>query len=201
MELIFDAARKTDCLLVDITGGAPEINPHFRRFVETLRSNNFPVQVRTNLTVLIEPGMEDLPEFYRNNGIRLMASLPWYLEESVNRQRGNGVYEKSIKMIRRLNDLGYGSDPELVLELVYNPGGACLPSDQSALEADYKRELGNRFGISFTGLIAIAMAVIGMVLAIIVPLGLLAGAASVDPILVAVTEDGDWVEIDRWWNE
>jgi radical SAM/Cys-rich protein len=161
MEMVLEACRQVDCRLVDITGGAPELNPNFRRFIDSLHAEDFPVQVRTNLTALYEPGLENLPQFYRDRNVRLVASLPCYLEENVNRQRGNGVYQKSVKMVNRLNELGYGSDPKLVLDLVYNPGGAFLPSDQGALEADYKRELNERFGITFSSLIAIANMPIG----------------------------------------
>jgi radical SAM/Cys-rich protein len=141
--------------LIDLTGGAPELNPSFRQFVSALRKENLQVQVRTNLTVLLEPGMEDLPEFLRNHQIHLVASLPCYLEENVRAQRGEGVYGKSIEAIRRLNALGYGIKTHLPLSLVYNPGGPFLPPPQSALEKDYRRELGQRFGITFTHLLTI----------------------------------------------
>ena len=161
MELVIEAAEGVDIGLIDITGGAPELNPHFQRLVTALRKNDRQVQLRTNLTVLIEPGMETLPEWLREHGIRLVASLPCYLEENIRAQRGGGVYEKSIEVIRRLNALGYGIDPELPLRLVYNPGGPFLPPGQDALEADYRRELGTRFGISFSGLIAITNIPVG----------------------------------------
>jgi radical SAM/Cys-rich protein len=141
--------------LVDLTGGAPELNPHFRNFVLALRRGGHTVQVRTNLTVLLEPGMEDLPEFFRDQHIQLVASMPCYLEENVCAQRGKGVYEKSIAAIKRLNALGYGSNPELLLSLIYNPGGPFLPPPQSVLEEDYRRELGQRFQITFTHLLTI----------------------------------------------
>jgi radical SAM/Cys-rich protein len=155
MERTLEAARITQCQLVDLTGGAPELNPHFRQFVSALGKEGFQVQVRTNLTVLLEPGMEDLPEFLRNHRIQLVASLPCYLEENVCAQRGQGVYEKSMEAIRRLNGLGYGVEADLPLNLVYNPGGPFLPPHQSALEGDYRRELGQRFGITFTHLLTI----------------------------------------------
>jgi radical SAM/Cys-rich protein len=147
--------------LVDITGGSPELNPHFRRFVTELRNNGHTVQARTNLTALMEPGMEDLPEFLKKHEIHLVASMPCYLEENVNAQRGNGVYEKSVKILRKLNALGYGKESELPLFLVYNPGGPFLPPDQSQLESDYKRELFQRFGIEFTHLYTLANMPIG----------------------------------------
>jgi radical SAM/Cys-rich protein len=155
MELVLEAAKSAGCQLVDLTGGAPELNPNFRRFVGTLREEGLPVKVRTNLTVLSEPEMEELPEFFRDHRIQLVASLPCYLEENVCAQRGKGAYERSITAIRRLNALGYGSHPELPLNLVYNPGGPFLPPPQSALEEDYRRELGQRFNITFTRLLTI----------------------------------------------
>ena len=155
MEGVLDAARETQCQQVDLTGGAPEMNPHFRRFVTALRQEGFCVQVRTNLTVLLEAGMEGMPEFFRAHEIQLVASLPCYLEENVRAQRGEGVYEKSVTALRRLNALGYGSEPSLPLSLVYNPGGPFLPPLQSALEADYRQQLGKRFGVVFTRLLTI----------------------------------------------
>jgi radical SAM/Cys-rich protein len=155
MEQVLEAAKSVRCRLVDLTGGAPELNPHFRKFVSALHQGGHAVQVRTNLTVLLEPGMGDLPEFFRNHHVQLVASMPCYLEENVCAQRGEGVYEKSIAAIRRLNALGYGSIPELSLSLVYNPGGPFLPPPQSALEEDYRRELGQRFKITFTRLLTI----------------------------------------------
>jgi radical SAM/Cys-rich protein len=155
MELVLEAARSSRCQLVDLTGGAPELDPHFRRFVMALRQEDLTVQVRTNLTVLLEAGMEEMPEFFRKHQVRLVASMPCYLEENVSAQRGKGVYEKSVAAIKKLNALGYGSDPNLPLNLVYNPGGAFLPPLQVALEEDYRRELGNRFDITFTRLLTI----------------------------------------------
>lgn len=155
MQLILKAARSAGCQLVDLTGGAPELNPYFRRFVTALCQADHAVQVRTNLTVLLEKGMEEIPEFFREYRVHLVASLPCYLEENVQAQRGMGVYEKSIMAIKRLNRLGYGYEPELPLNLVYNPGGPFLPPPQSALEEDYRRELGKRFDIAFTHLLTI----------------------------------------------
>jgi radical SAM/Cys-rich protein len=155
MERVLKAAEEIQCQLVDLTGGAPELNPHFRRLVTSLRQAGHPVQVRTNLTVLQEPRMKDMPEFFRDSQIQLVASLPCYLEENVCAQRGKGVYQKSIKAIKRLNTLGYGSDPGLPLNLVYNPGGPILPPSQTALEADYRHELKERFGVAFTRLLTI----------------------------------------------
>jgi radical SAM/Cys-rich protein len=161
MELVLEAARHTRPLLIDLTGGAPELNPWFRRFVTALRSGAHTVQVRTNLTVLLEPDMGDLPGFFREHAIRLVASLPCYLQENVCAQRGEGVYEKSIEAIRRLNAQGYGSSDALPLSLVYNPGGPFLPPPQASLEGDYRRELGLRFGIRFTHLLTITNMALG----------------------------------------
>lgn len=161
METVLRFAREVGGVTVDITGGAPEMNPNFKRFVEALRAADIDVMVRTNLTILLGPGYEDYPEFYRRNRVQLVASLPCYLEENVDNQRGEGVYRDSIDAIRRLNRVGYGEDPELVLNLVFNPIGAVLPPDQSGLEEDYRRELGERFGIVFTRLHTITNVPIG----------------------------------------
>ena len=155
MEIVLEAAKHSHCGLVDLTGGAPELNPHFKPFIKALRKAGHRVQVRTNLTVLQEPEMKDLPEFLKEHQVQLVASLPCYLEENVCAQRGKGVYEKSIAAIKRLNTLGYGSEDGLSLNLVYNPGGTFLSPPQSVLEEDYRRELGHRFGIAFTHLLTI----------------------------------------------
>ena len=155
MERVLKAAKEIRVHLVDLTGGAPELNPHFRRFLIALREQTYSVQVRTNLTVLQEMGLEDLPEFFRDHQVHLVASMPCYLEENVSAQRGKGVYEKSVAVMQRLNALGYGRQPDLPLNLVYNPGGPFLPPSQAALEEDYRRELDRRFGISFTRLLTI----------------------------------------------
>jgi radical SAM/Cys-rich protein len=155
MELVLKAAREVGCRVVDLTGGAPELNPHFRRFLVALRQQGHPVQARTNLTALLEPGFEDLADFFRDHQIQLVASMPCYLEENVRAQRGKGVYEKSIAALQRLNALGYGRQPDLPLNLVYNPGGPFLPPSQGGLEDDYRQELRERFGIFFTRLLTI----------------------------------------------
>jgi len=155
MEQVVRAVHDCGCRLVDVTGGAPELNPHFRRFIERLRSDGCAVQVRTNLTVLLEPGMQDLPKFLSIHEVHLVASMPCYTEENVRAQRGAGVYERSVAALRRLNALGYGVDDRRVLNLVYNPGGPFLPGAQADLEADYRRELDARFGIRFTHLLTI----------------------------------------------
>jgi radical SAM/Cys-rich protein len=142
---------------LDLTGGAPEMNPHFRHLVGRARELNVRVIDRCNLTILEEPGFEDLAEFLAGHQAEIVASLPCYTEELVDRQRGKGVYETSIRAIERLNALGYGiSDSGLTLNLVYNPQGPSLPPAQDRLEADYKRILGERFGIRFNRLFTIA---------------------------------------------
>jgi len=161
MERVLETAGTVHPSVIDLTGGAPELNPFFRKFVTALRARGHFVQVRSNLTVATEPGMEDLPEFFLKHGVGLVASLPCYLEENVRAQRGPGVYEKSIAVLQRLNRIGYGIDDDKPLNLVYNPGGAFLPPEQGKLEADYRRELQQRFGISFTHLLTIANMPIG----------------------------------------
>ena len=161
MEHVMAAAEKAQPKLVDITGGAPEMHPMFRRFVRRLREKGFPVMVRTNLTILLEPGFETTPDFFREQDVQLCASLPCYLEENVNKQRGMGVFEGSIKALKLLNTYGYGIEPHLPLNLVYNPIGPTLPPDQPELEVDYRNELRTGFGIEFTHLLTIANMPIG----------------------------------------
>ena len=161
MAQVLDLAAQLPGRQFDLTGGAPELNPEFRRFVVALRSAGHPVQVRTNLTVLFERGQEDLAEFYRDQQVQLVASLPCYLEQNVAAQRGPGAYERSVAALRRLNALGYGRTRELPLDLVYNPGGPFLPPGQDRLEADYRRELSERFGIVFSQLLTITNMPIG----------------------------------------
>ncbi|MDW8263099.1 MAG: arsenosugar biosynthesis radical SAM protein ArsS [Phycisphaerales bacterium] len=135
---------------IDITGGAPEMNPNFRRFVEEVRARGYHVLDRCNLTILLEAGYEDLIDFFVRHRIEIVASLPCYLEDNVDKQRGKGVYHESIEALRRLNQAGYGlPGSPLRLDLVYNPVGYGLPPPQKPLEADYKRELLARFGIHF----------------------------------------------------
>lgn len=135
---------------LDITGGAPELNPHFRYLVEEARNIGSHVMVRTNLTVFFEEGMDDLPEFYAANSVEVIASLPYYTEGEVDRVRGRGTFEKCIKALRRLNDIGYGSaSAGRKLNLVYNPAGAFLSPPQEVLQHDYKKELGRRYGVTF----------------------------------------------------
>jgi radical SAM/Cys-rich protein len=142
---------------LDITGGAPELNPHFRRLVSAARAMGVRVMDRCNLTVLEVVGQEDLAQFLAGEQVEIIASLPCYLEDNVDRQRGKGVFEASIRELRRLNALGYGrADTGLVLNLVYNPQGTSLPPPQLELEQDYRRVLGERHGIVFNQLYTLA---------------------------------------------
>jgi radical SAM/Cys-rich protein len=149
-------ARKGIATL-DITGGAPELNPHFRRLASAARALGVRVLDRCNLTILEQPGQEDLAQFLARERISIVASMPCYLERNVDRQRGDGVFQSSIRGLRTLNALGYGREHSgLVLNLVYNPQGATLPPPQEALEADYRRVLGGRYGIVFNRLLTLA---------------------------------------------
>jgi radical SAM/Cys-rich protein len=148
------AARGIQTL--DLTGGAPELSPHFRRLVVAARLMGVRVIDRCNLTILSEPGHEDLAEFLAQQGVEVVASLPCYSVANVDRQRGEGVFDRSIAALQRLNALGYARDGSgLVLNLVYNPQGAVLPPPQGALQDDYKRELASHFGIQFNHLFAL----------------------------------------------
>ena len=142
---------------LDLTGGAPELHPDFRELVRAARALGVKVIDRCNLTILFEPGQEGLAEFLAEHEVEVVASLPCYSMDNVDRQRGKGVFDKSIAGLQRLNALGYGREGSgRVLNLVYNPQGAVLPPPQPALEADYKRELGAHFGIVFNSLFALA---------------------------------------------
>ena len=142
---------------LDVTGGAPELHPAFRRLVAAARDRGVRVIDRCNLTILLEPGQEDLAAFLADHEVEVVASLPCYLEDNVDRQRGKGVFDKSIVALRRLNGAGYG-DPRTgrVLNLVFNPQGPNLPPNQEALQADYKRILFERHGVVFNDLYALA---------------------------------------------
>ena len=141
---------------IDLTGGAPELNPHFAFFVEQARALGRQVVVRCNLTVLFVPGMEHLPQFYRDQEVQLVCWMPCYTAENVDRQRGQGVFDRSIEALRLLNRLGYGcAGSPLTLNLVYNPLGAFLPPPQPTLETRYREELGRLFGIEFHHLLTI----------------------------------------------
>lgn len=136
--------------VVDITGGAPELSEHFRFFVKVARELNAHIIDRNNLTILEEPGFEDLPKFLADHHVEIIASLPCYSPENVNRQRGNGVFDKSIRALCKLNSYGYGK--RYILNLIHNPLGAQLPGPQASLEADYRSVLRQEFGIEFNAL-------------------------------------------------
>lgn len=156
MRLCLDAVRRAAIPVVDVTGGAPEMNPNFRRLVAGARALGAHVIDRCNLTILLAPGHDDLPEFLAAHRVEVVASLPCYLAENTDRQRGEGVHARSVEALRRLNALGYGRpDTGLVLNLVYNPLGPSLPPEQPALEAAYRRELDARFGVAFNRLYTI----------------------------------------------
>jgi radical SAM/Cys-rich protein len=157
VELVLAYLARSGAATLDLTGGAPELNPHFRSLVERASARGIRVIDRCNLTVLFEPGQEDTAEFLAAHGVEITASLPCYLEENVDRQRGKGVFETSIGALRRLTELGYGApDGRLVLNLVYNPQGPVLPPPQASLEDDYRRMLGERWGVRFTRLYTLA---------------------------------------------
>ncbi len=154
---------KTDIPIVDLTGGAPEMIPDFRYFIEQVKSLQPERHIidRCNLTILLERGYEDLASFLARNKVEIIASMPCYSPENVNAQRGEGVFESSIAALQLLNSLGYGIDPDLPLHLIYNPVGAFLPPSQAELEADYKRELQKHFGIVFNNLYTLTNLPIG----------------------------------------
>ena len=143
--------------ILDVTGGAPELNPHFRDLVRRARELGAHVIDRCNLTILEEPGQEDLAGFLAGQGVEIVASLPCYTEDNVDRQRGKGVFAGSIRALRRLNALGYGvGSSGLALNLIYNPQGPSLPTSQEKLEAEYKRVLGEEHGVVFNRLYTLA---------------------------------------------
>ncbi len=161
-ELVIRYLKTSGAGCLDITGGAPELNECFRSLVRHAALDGVRVMDRCNLTVLHERGQEDLGEFLAENKVEIVASLPCYLEENVDKQRGAGVFAKSIRAIRALNTLGYGrAGSELELNLVYNPQGAVLPPAQTDLEEDYRREFRQNYGIEFTRLLALTNLPIG----------------------------------------
>jgi len=156
IEAILKAIKKLNIKKLDLTGGAPELNPHFRYLVEQAKNLSVHVMDRCNLTILSEPGQEDLADFFVAKNVEVIASLPCYTEDNVDNQRGKGVYQDSIKGLKILNEAGYGKqDNTLLLNLVYNPGGAFLPPSQQALQQDYKEKLLNEHGIVFNSLYTI----------------------------------------------
>jgi radical SAM/Cys-rich protein len=155
METILSVTSKLAPVFIDITGGAPELHPHLEKFLRTLVGQHHRVQLRTNLTILLDPKYKDFPKLYKELGIELVASLPCYLEEDVRLQRGKGVFEKSIKALQLLNKLRYGIIPKLPLTLVFNPLEPVLPPEQKTLEDDYRTYLAEHFNIHFTRLITL----------------------------------------------
>ena len=155
VDVVLEYVRKKSIRILDLTGGAPEMNPHFRYLVSEARKMDVEVIDRCNLMILLEPGYVDLAQFLADQQVVVTASLPCYLEENVEKQRGKGIYDGSIEALKLLNNLGYGIQDELQLNLVYNPVDLNLPPEQSGLEADYKRILKEQFGIVFNQLFTI----------------------------------------------
>lgn len=158
MQHCIDLVRKHKFHTVDITGGAPEMNPDFRWFVEELKQAGArEIIVRCNLTIIVaNPKYNDLPQFFKQHQIRVVSSLPYYKADKTDRQRGEGVFSKSIQALQLLNEVGYGKEGAgLILDLVYNPAGAFLPGSQEALEKDFKRELKALFNVEFNSLLCI----------------------------------------------
>lgn len=157
LELIPKVLKARSISTLDLTGGAPEMNPGFRQLVKDARALNVHVIDRCNLTILLEPGYESLAEFLAEHKVEVTASLPCYSMDNVDRQRGKGVFDKSIDALKKLNALGYGiKDSDLILNLVYNPQGPSLPPPQGQLEEDYKKALKERFNVEFNQLFALA---------------------------------------------
>ena len=155
IDACLDVLRKYKIPTLDITGGAPELIPDFRYFVTEAKKTGAKIIVRHNLTVMFEDGQTDLPEFFAKNAVEVVCSLPYFLQQQTDAQRCSGVFDKSIEALRRLNAVGYGIDEKLTLNLVYNPTGAFLPPEQTAIEADFRRELKTRYDISFDNLYTI----------------------------------------------
>ena len=155
METILSVTSKRPPTLIDITGGAPELHPHIEKFLRCLVEQHHRVQLRTNLTILLDPRYKHFPKLYKELGIELVASLPCYLEEEVRLQRGKGVFEKSIEALKVLNKIGYGTTPNLPLTLVFNPLEPVLPPEQKTLENDYRKYLTDPYYIKFTRLITL----------------------------------------------
>jgi radical SAM/Cys-rich protein len=162
MEACIELAKNSSIETVDITGGAPEMHPDFSWFVERLSELKVKIKTRTNLTILLDEGFEELPDFLASKKVEVIASLPCYQEGNVDSQRGSGSFLSSIAALKRLNAVGYGLDGTgLTLNLVYNPLGSTLPPSQDGLQEDYRRELRARYNLSFTNLFVIANMPIG----------------------------------------
>lgn len=157
VDQVLDFCRRSGATTLDLTGGAPELNQNFRYMVQQAHADGMKVIDRCNLTILFEPGQDDLAEFLAAQDVEITASLPCYLEENVNQQRGNGVFKRSIRALQQLNALGYGIEGSTrILNLVYNPQGPSLPPPQEALQADYRKYLGEQHGVQFSQLYALA---------------------------------------------
>lgn len=157
MQLCLEVLKNSDIGVVDLTGGAPELNPDFRWLVEQIKKLGKHVMVRCNLTIILaNKRFHDLPDFFKQHQVEVVSSLPGFTQDRTDRQRGDGVFEDSIKALQMLNQVGYGQEGSgLILNLVYNPAGAFLPPSQLALEKEYKMELASRYGIVFNQLFAI----------------------------------------------
>lgn len=167
MEEILAVTKSLSPVFIDITGGAPELHPHLERFLRALVAQHHRVQLRTNLTILLEPQYEEFPTLYKELGIELIASLPCYLEEDVRLQRGKDVFEKSIKALQLLNKIGYGTTSKLPLTLAFNPLEPVLPPEQKVLENDYRKYLAEHYNIQFTKLITLTNMPLGRFLEVL----------------------------------
>lgn len=161
MQDVLDAARRAGAKTLDITGGAPEMHPHFQRFITQAQTDGLSIMVRTNLTIMLQPGYEDFPFWFAQRGVHLVASLPCYLPNNVDKQRGHHVYADSVEVIKRLNNAGYGRNDNKQLDLVYNPLGASLPPAQERLEEAYRAALRSEHNIHFNRLFTITNIPIG----------------------------------------
>jgi radical SAM/Cys-rich protein len=163
VDAVISVLVETDIGTLDLTGGAPELNPHFERLSAAALALGRRVIVRSNLTVLLEEGSEWLAGFFLDNDVEVVASLPYYIRENVDRVRGTGTFDKCMEALRRLNEMGYGGGAggKKMLKLVYNPQGAFLSPPQEELECRYREVLGGRFGVSFDGLYSISNMTVG----------------------------------------
>lgn len=160
-EHIIEAFKLGNYSIIDITGGAPEMNPNFRWFLKEISKYAKTIIVRTNLVILLVREYRDIPELYKELKVQVVASLPYYNEKVVAKQRGKGIFPKSIQVLQKLNELGYGKEKDLILNLVYNPNGAYLPPKQEMLEKTYKKKLFDNFGVVFNNLFVITNNPIG----------------------------------------
>lgn len=161
VDQVLEVLKKFSFKVLDITGGEPTMNPNFKYLIENGRNYVDTIIVRTNLVILEEEGYEDYIDFYVRNKVNLVASLPCYTKENTDTMRGDGVFTKCVSVLKKLNAAGYGIENDLELDLVYNPGGDFLPGSQEELEKDYKKELGENYGIKFNHLFNITNLPIG----------------------------------------